>query len=178
MNPRKKPTGTRLLALVALVSCFAFVGAAPASAATVHVSGVQSAPVSSAVCPDQTAGLPAYTMAGGLVGCWYTDTLSFRGNPLGAPSGAIQATGTEHFGGCLDLDVDGTCVGDPQGTLTFTYQLSAKFDVVTGAEIHGRCQHPIISGTGDLSGASGVLTFKDDVTNGTALYRGHVTLLA
>jgi hypothetical protein len=47
---------------------------------------------------------------------------------------------------------------------------------VTGAELHGRCQHPIISGSGDFEGASGVITFKDDVTNGTSLYRGHVKL--
>jgi len=46
---------------------------------------------------------------------------------------------------------------------------------VTDAAIHGRCQHPIIAGTGDFAGASGVITFKDDVTNGTSLYRGPVT---
>jgi hypothetical protein len=108
---------------------------------------------------------------------WYTDTLNFRGNPVGAPSGTIQATGTEHFAGCLDLDTDGSCTGDPHGTLAFTFQLSAKFEPVPPfSEIHGRCQHPILSGTGDLAGATGVITFKDDVANSTAPYSGHVTL--
>jgi hypothetical protein len=114
-------------------------------------------------------------MAGGLIGCWYTDTLTTRGT--GQPSGTIQATGTEHFVGCLDLDRDRACgAGDPSGTLGFSFKFSGKFGPVTGAELHGRCQHPIISGSGDFEGASGVITFKDDVTNGTSLYRGHVKL--
>jgi hypothetical protein len=117
-------------------------------------------------------------MVGGLIGCWYTDTLVIHpAQPNGTPSGAIQATGTEHFVGCLDVNDDQTCdSGDPEGTLSFTFQFSGKFDPVTGAEIHGRCQHPIVSGTGDFAGASGVINFKDDVTNGTSLYAGQVAL--
>jgi hypothetical protein len=157
---------------------FAAAGAAPASAGTVQVAGVQSAPVSFAVCANQTPGLPAYSMAGGLIGCWYTDTIvTHAAQPLGTPSGTIQATGTEHFVGCLDRDGDGSCTGDPHGTLTFTFQLSAKYHTVPPfAEIHGRCQHPVVGGTGDFAGATGVITFKDDVVTGTSLYRGHVAL--
>ena len=117
-------------------------------------------------------------MTGSLVGCWYTDTfVTHAAQPNGTPGGAIQATGVEHFVGCLDVDGDGTCSGgDPTGTLAFTYQFSGMFDTVTFAEIHGRCQHPIVSGTGGFGGAKGVVTFKDDVANGTSLYRAHLTL--
>jgi hypothetical protein len=168
--------GARLLAVVAVSAGFAFIVAAPASAATVQLAGVQSAPVDSTVCPNQTPNQPAYTMAGGLIGCWYTDSFNPH-NPNGTPSGNFQGTGTEHFVGCLDLNGDGTCgADDPSGTLSFTYQVSIKFDVVTGAEIHGRCQHPIVSGTGDFAGATGVITFNDDVASGTAPYKGHISL--
>jgi hypothetical protein len=47
---------------------------------------------------------------------------------------------------------------------------------VTFAEIRGRCQHPIVSGTGGFATASGVITFKDDVTTGIAPYRGNIRL--
>ena len=166
--------GVRLLALLAVSAGFASVVAPPASAGTVGVAGVQSGPVSSAVCTDQTPGLLAYSMAGGLIGCWYTDTFNSKYQPT---SGTFQATGTEHFVGCLDLDGDQACTGrDPQGTLYFTFQFTGKLNPVTLAEVHGRCQHPIISGTGDFANASGVITFKDDVTNGTSLYTGHVAI--
>jgi hypothetical protein len=176
MKPHTKRTRTRLLALAALTSGLAIVGAAPASAATVQVTGAQSAPVSSGPCFDPNA-VTSLVMTGGLVGCWYTDTLvTHPAQPNGTPSGTIQATGTEHFVGCLDLDADGSCTGDPSGSLAFTFQFSGKFDPVTGVEIFGRCQHPITSATGDFAGASGVITFKDDVANGTSLYTGHVAL--
>jgi hypothetical protein len=170
-------TGTRLFGLAAVISGFAFAGGTPASAANVQVAGVQSAPLISGPCFDPTA-ITSYTMVGGLIGCWYTDTLVIHpAQPNGTPSGAIHATGTEHFVGCLDVNGDQTCdSGDPEGTLSFTFQFSGKFDPVTGAEIHGRCQHPIVSGTGDFAGASGVINFKDDVTNGTSLYAGQVAL--
>ncbi|MGZ6693776.1 MAG: hypothetical protein ACXVHQ_41130 [Solirubrobacteraceae bacterium] len=132
---------------------------------------------SSDPCFDASA-VTSYTMEGGLVGCWYTDTLvTHPAQPNGTPSGTIQATRTEHFVGRLDLDGDGACgSGHPYGTLQFSYQFTGKFDPVTGAEIHGRCQHPITSGTGHFAGTTGVITFKDDVANRTSLYSGHVAL--
>jgi hypothetical protein len=177
MKRHMKRSGIRLFALAAVTSGFAFVGATPALAADVQVSGIQSAPLSSGPCFDPNA-VSSQVMAGDLVGCWYTDTLIIHpAQPDGTPGGTVQATGTEHFVGCLDLNGDQSCdSGDPQGTLSLTFQFSGKFDPVTGAEIHGRCQHPIVSGTGDFAGASGVINFKDDVTNGTSLYTGHVAL--
>ena len=50
--------------------------------------------------------------------------------------------------------------------------------VSTGVEVKGRCQHPIItgSGTGGFAGATGRLDFKDQVSTGRFFYRGHITL--
>jgi len=58
----------------------------------------------------------------------------------------------------------------------FAFQLSGTFDLDTFAEIRGRCEHLIVSGTGDFSDAGGVITFKDDVTTGIATYSGNVRL--
>jgi hypothetical protein len=114
-------------------------------------------------------------MEGSLVGCWQVDTFDLRGD--GHPSGTVQARGQEHFVGCVDLNGDHVCgAGDPQGTLMFTYIFTGKEDTVTFAEIHGRCQHPVVAGTGAFAGASGVISFHDDVATGTSPYRGHVTL--
>ena len=61
---------------------------------------------------------------------------------------------------------------------TTTYKFESKWDpdVSTGPEVRGRCQHPIVtgSGTGGFAGATGRLDFKDVVEDGTYLYRGHI----
>jgi hypothetical protein len=43
-------------------------------------------------------------------------------------------------------------------------------------EIFGRCQHPIVEGSGtcNYEGVGGQLFFKDDVESGTFPYRGHL----
>ena len=164
----------RMSALVAVMAAFVLAAATAASAGTTQVSGVQSAPVSGGPCFDGSA-LASYAMEGSLVGCWQTDTFDVRGD--GQPSGTLQATGQEHFVGCIDLNGDHVCGGgDPQGTLMFTYTFTGKVDTVTLAEIHGRCHHVVVAGTGAFDGASGVISFHDDVATGTAPYRGHVTL--
>jgi hypothetical protein len=77
----------------------------------------------------------------------------------------------------VDLNGDHVCGGgDPQGTLTFTHIFTGKEDTVTLAEIRGRCHHVVAAGTGAFPGASGVISFHDDVATGTAPYKGHVTL--
>lgn len=164
-----------LLAVVVAATALALVGASSSSAGTMQVSGIQSVPAGPGdPCFDPDA-VASYAMEGSLVGCWHTDTFNVRGD--GQPSGTLQATGQEHFVGCLDLDGDHACGSDePHGTLLFNYQFTGKFDVVTFEEIHGRCWHPIVAGTGGFAGASGVITFHDDVATGTAPYGGHITL--
>jgi hypothetical protein len=118
-------------------------------------------------------------MTGGLVGCWYTDTLNEKKKHVETASGkyVLIYTGTERFTGCLDADGDGGCSGDPTGTFYTTFTFTTQYDVQTLTEIRGRCHHPIVSGTGDFAGATGVINFKDDVSdpsNVTSPYMGHI----
>lgn len=173
----------KLIRATVLLVVLVWASAALGHRSTVRVSGIQ-APL------DQTAGAPgdpcaatdpetgraphfANAMAGSLIGCWYTDTFKIT---LRKPNGIVHATGTEHFVGCLDTHRARHCTrADPTGTLALTATFELKFDPA-GNEIWGRCQHPIVSGTGDFRKATGRINFKDIVTNGTARYRGHITL--
>jgi hypothetical protein len=172
----------KLTVAAPLLAALAF-AAPPAGASPMHVAGIQSPPDKTAGQPgdpcralDPRTGLaPALVnkMAGGLVGCWYTDIFDVVRSD---PNGGILAVGTEHFIGCVDADRNRTCnARDPRGTLAFVYAFEGRFDK-SGNELRGQCQHPILSGTRDFAGARGQLNFKDDVTTGTAAYRGHITL--
>lgn len=47
----------------------------------------------------------------------------------------------------------------------------------SGAEVRGRCQHPLVagSGTGGFAGATGRVDFKDIIGDPiTYVYRGHI----
>jgi hypothetical protein len=149
--------------------------AAPGSAATNQLSGVAVFDTTG-VCPEPPTGyedftdLPPLVMTGSLEGCWYTKILTTKDN--GAPSGIYQERGEEVFVGSLN--------GGPEGTFAATFKFTSKWDpdVSTGSEVHGRCQHPIVagSGTGRFAGATGRVDFKDEVTTGEFLYRGHISL--
>ena len=147
----------RLFVLIAVgISMLAMV-APPASASPV-VMGLQTVNAAGDACTDASADL---TMAGGLVGCWYIDSLVQTGE---TPSGNAMFSGTEHFTGCVNSDGDAVCDPDePFGTFSTTFTFSAKFDA-DGNEIHGRCNHPIVDGDGGFDGVTGVLNFTDDVT--------------
>jgi hypothetical protein len=173
----------KLSALGLVAGVLACVAAASASASPVRLVGIQSPPDKTAgqvgdrcrALDPRTGRAPAQanTMAGSLIGCWYTDTLS----PVqSSPNGAILAIGTEHFVGCLDADRDRTCNGrDPRGALALIYAFEGRFDQ-QGHELSGGCQHPIMSGTGAFAGARGRIDFKDNVRTGTSSYRGQLTM--
>jgi hypothetical protein len=154
--------------------------AQPAAASVISVSGTQAFaspgdPVGAAcIAADPVpGGAPAvYTMFGSLVGCWYLVDFvdKFQDN------GALQETGHELFVGCLDRGVDGSCSGDPSGTLSFSYVFTGKFDAVTFEEIKGRCHHHVDEGKDGFAQASGVINFKDDVEAGIATYDGNLRL--
>lgn len=123
---------------------------------------------------DRSGQVPSNAMAGSLIGCWYTDTFKLV---TITPHGVIHATGSEHYVGCLDTGPQQDCTNaDPAGTLALTYRFEAKLDPVTGDEIWGRRQHQIVSGTGGFAGAAGRIDFKDNDTNGTSTYQGHIIL--
>ena len=161
-----------LAAALAAASCF--VVAAPASASQNQVSGIQAPGGTAPACGDTSA---SFTMTGGLVGCWYEDSgTQTKGQVTASGLYLYHFSGQEHFTGCLDVDGDGRCSSDdPSGTLYFTFTFTGQFEATPPyPEIRGRCHHPIVSGTGDFAGATGVINFKDDVSNGTSPYMGHV----
>ena len=138
--------------------------AAAAQAGTIQVSGIQSAQR-----PDGS-----YLMSGSLIGTWWTTSFVVKGVE---PSGGVQGSGTETFVGCLDRNADAVCgSGDLNGTIDFSFTFTGKYDRSFTNEIHGRCHHPIVGGTGDFAGVGGVLDFHDDPVTGCAAYNGHLTL--
>jgi hypothetical protein len=159
-------------AILVATAAAALAAAAPASAKTSRpgaktytVSGRQTA-------IDADAG--TYRMAGRLVGMWRT-----LSSETTAESPLYEAKGTERFRGCLDRGRDGSCAGDPSGTLTFRFLLWAKNDPNDPSSlIWGACWHPIVEGTGDFAGADGVLTFVDTQRHDgvRTAYIGNVTI--
>ncbi len=110
----------------------------------------------------------ALTLTGDLEGCLYV----FVENHDCSPSGTYREQGREYFVGTYNGE---------EGTFETTYRFEAKFagcedGFFVGAEIFGRCQHPIVKGSGDgvFEGVTGRLDFKDDIAAGDFPYRGHL----
>jgi hypothetical protein len=104
------------------------------------------------------------TMTGDLEGCHYV----FIESSSCSAGGAYTERGTETFVGAYN----GTT-----GTFRTTYLFTATYEdcaTLTG-EIVGRCQHPIIAGSGEgvFEGVTGRLDFQDDIEAGNFPYRGH-----
>ena len=151
-----------LMATMALTLLVAS-GVALAGGAT-QISGVASY-ADPGECVDPEGAGATYVpldMTGDLDGCLYTfvDTTDTDSSP----SGTYRETGTEIF-----------VASNGAGTFETTYRFEGKYDLA-GVEIFGRCQHPIVegSGTGIFQGVSGTLLFKDDIEAGNFPYRGHL----
>jgi hypothetical protein len=104
------------------------------------------------------------TMTGDLEGCHYV----YIESSSCSAGGAYTERGTETFVGAYN----GTT-----GTFRTTYLFTATYEdcaTLTG-EIVGRCQHPIIAGSGEgiFEGVTGRLDFQDDIETGNFPYRGH-----
>jgi hypothetical protein len=108
------------------------------------------------------ANSDGYEMTGDLVGCWWItdfhpETVDGRHN--------LRATGTELFVGWI---------GSRYGSFETKFQYTAKFDGAWNdfLEIHGRCHHPIKAGTGtgDFTGITGEISFKDVLDGATPFY--------
>lgn len=108
-------------------------------------------------------------MTGDLEGCLYSFVDEFDCTP----SGTYREWGSEYF--------VGTYKGQP-GTFWTDYSFEGKYEGCPedgeplGAEIFGRCQHPVIEGTGTgvFEGVTGRLDFKDDIEAGNFPFRGHL----
>jgi hypothetical protein len=104
------------------------------------------------------------TMTGDLEGCHYV----FIETATCTAGGAYREAGTETFVGAY---------GGTTGTFRTTYLFTATYTdcaTLTG-EVVGRCQHPIVAGSGDgvFEGVTGRLDMKDDIEAGNFPYRGH-----
>ncbi len=143
--------------------------ALPAHAATNQLTGT-AAFFNPGTCPEEPPSAydsyPPLVMRGSLDGCWYIHIETARTTP----GGVYLESGEELFVGRLD--------GGPVGTFTTTYKFEAKLDS-DGAEVRGRCQHKIVSGsgTGGFANATGRVDFKDIIGDPiTYVYRGHISL--
>ena len=110
----------------------------------------------------------ALHMTGSLEGCLYTYVDEWECSP----SGTYREIGREYFVGLYNGQM---------GTFWTNYKFEAKYEGCAidgsfiGAEIKGRCQHPIAvgKGTGVFAGATGRLDMKDDLVAGNYPYTGH-----
>jgi hypothetical protein len=164
-----KKTGLRIGFILAWVMALFLANPIPSSAAA-QLSG--EAYLDAVECPNPPAGYedftsyPGLVLTGSLEGCLYTKVITSKETP----GGVYLETGEEVVVGSLD--------GGPVGTFTTTYKLESKWDMASGVQQHGRCQHPLVegSGTGGFEGAEGRLDFKDIIgdTATTYDYRGHI----
>lgn len=100
-----------------------------------------------------------HSMLGDLIGSW-----TVRSAPGSAgyaipetPWTRVQ-TGQERFVGCLDRNYSRRCdTGEPSGALGFNYALWMQYDPDLGWMVKGKCLHLVTGGSGDFTGARGVL---------------------
>lgn len=144
----------------------AVVVAAPVSGEQFAVSGKQTV-------VDEEAG--TYKMTGGLIGNW--KITSFKELP--SAGGVLMAKGTESFKGCVDRKLDGSCTGDPSGTMKFSFRYWGRFGKEDKLEL-GTCAHPVTGGSGSFAGATGFLMMVDVPTKKAPYqlteYEGVITL--
>ncbi len=158
------------LALAVVLVAAKGVSAAPSptlAGGATQISGV-GVYADEATCDDPEGEGAAYALIldGDLEGCLYT----FVKTAKSSPSGTYRETGREIF-----------VASDGSGTFKMTYRFEAKYEDLDdpATEIFGRCQHPIVkgSGTGVFEGVTGILFFKDVIEAGNDPYfpyRGHL----
>ena len=154
------------LAVVALISVFFTVTSPALAGGATQISGVGSYAAGGECVDAEGAGSDfALKMEGDLEGCHYVFVETFECSP----SGTYRERGTEIFVG----EYNGM-----DGTFGTTYLFTAKYKDCPNLveEIFGRCQHPIVagSGTGFFDDVTGRIDFKDDIEAGNFPYRGHL----
>ena len=153
------------LAVMALISVALRVPSPALAGGATQISGIGFFTLPGECNDPQGLGSTFATkLTGDLEGCVYTWVES----AVCSPSGVYRENGHELF-------VRGGGGNDTFGT---AYQFEAKYQDCPNLvqEIVGRCQHPIVegSGTGAYDGVSGRLDFKDDIEAGNFPYRGHL----
>jgi hypothetical protein len=139
------------------------------SAGATQISGVGFFDATDACNSPGQGAAYALNLTGDLEGCHYFFIDEFECSP----SGTYREVGRELFVGMYN---------GQSGTFWTTYRFEAKYEGCAengsplGTEILGRCQHPIVegSGTGVFQGVTGRLNFKDDIEAGNFPYTGHL----
>ncbi len=176
MNTRAIAAALTLSALTACGSTELAADPASSALSALGVNNLQfsgTAVYDGSICPAPPSGYadfvsyPGLVLSGSLQGCWYTKVDTSKTTP----SGVYLEAGREVFVGRLN--------GGPIGVFATTYKFESKFSGST--EIHGRCQHPLVagSGTGGFAGATGRVDMKDivaDPSNVYYVYRGHISI--
>jgi hypothetical protein len=159
--------------MTAVLAAASLAGVASLAAGTASASADTTYPLSGKqTVVNEDKGL--YKMSGSLIGRW--NVTSFEES---VQDPYYHGSGTEEFKGCLDRRRDGRCKHDPSGTLSITFEYWALFGSDDPASlVWGACWHPVVSGTGDFAGASGVLTMVDTPTKQgvKTAYIGNLTL--
>ncbi len=179
-----KPQLLKVYGALAVAGLFLFIGQSASAQGNTQVSGT-GAFDGAGNCGLPPTGFEDYfwftvELEGDLVGCLYT--LPEWGKVTN--SNTYQERGREVIEACLDLGGDGGCdPGDPYGMFETKYHFTSKWAGAPfeSAQINGRCQHPIVTGSGtdDFSGATGRLDFKDNIVDGLAVdfdWKGHIKL--
>ena len=96
-------------------------------------------------------------------------------------AGSSQRVGDARYGGVAGAEFNYVTPEyqmkwEPTERAPGVFDYTQGDQLVTFAEQHGRCHHPITGGTGGFAGATGVVHFKDDPVTGCAYYSGHVAL--
>ncbi len=182
-----KPQLLKVYGVLAMAGFCLLIGSPASAKGNTQISGMGFADAlpPSNVCDNAPLDFTDFTIVleGDLVGCLYTAVDWFQVSPNDDNpdrSHVYQERGREVIEACLDLDGDGCDPGDPYGMFETTYHFTSKWAGAPfeSAQINGRCQHPIVSGSGtdDFSGATGRLDFKDNVAEGDFDWRGHIDL--
>ena len=137
------------------------------SAGATQISGVGFYATAGECNYESQGAVYAIKMTGDLQGCLY----AFIDDYECSPSGTYREEGREYFVGTYN---------GQSGTFWTTYRFEAKYEDCDGgplgAEIFGRCQHPITegSGTGVFNGVTGQINFRDDIEAGNFPYRSQL----
>jgi hypothetical protein len=153
--------------MVIICAVFATPTQTRAVAGNTQISGIGYFAVAGECTDPEGAGADyALIMTGAFTGCHYVFVESARCTP----GGAYKEEGTETFVGIYNGQA---------GTFRTNYLFTAVYRDCPNllGEINGRCQHPIIegSGTGIFEGVRGRFDMKDDVDAGNFPYRGHLS---
>ena len=132
-----------------------------------QISGIGSYAASGECTDPEGQGADyALTMTGAFSGCHYV----FIKSAQCSPGGAYFEAGSETFVGTYNGE---------SGTFGTNYVFTATYRDCPNlaGEIAGRCQHPIVdgSGTGVFADVTGRLDMKDDTETGSFPYRGHLS---